>query len=205
MMNPFHSLPTAASFCLLCIASFSPLNAAESKVEAALQSAHRDSLAIAEEGLTASAGKFVNGKDPESAKAAKELLAILKLPRQQIADPSSLLGKWKVRSIQTSDLGVYAYPFFDSRFYKGTDGEIIFHKNTGSQRSKGIVGKSSEGDLLFLGATYYNDEGPTTYTTLLADPSQGTPERDRAGKVYQLKKNHLLMIFGAGEIYELKR
>lgn len=204
-MNPLRTLSTAASLSILCMAAISPLTAAESKVDTALQSAHRDALGTAEAGLNSSAEKFVTGQDLESAKAAKELLAILKLPRQEITAPSSLLGKWRVRSIQTSDLGVYAYPFFDSRFYKGTDGEIVFHKNTGSQRSKGIVGKSSDGDLLFLGATYYDNEKPTTYSTLLEDKSQGTPERDRAGKVYQLKKNHLLMIFGAGEIYELKR
>ena len=178
--------------------------------------AHLEILRASEGLLKDQTTPHLNSADAETAQAAKELMALLGVKRQGPAPtPASLIGKWQVRSIQSSDLGVYAYPYFSCEILREGQ-KIAFSKNSGSQRRAGQIEPFEGNGLLFLGGSYYDDEEPRGYSLLpgyVAKPvgsgRRQDDDRNSVGQIFQLGKGHLLMIFasldGRGEIYELKK
>jgi hypothetical protein len=67
-------------------------------------------------------------KKPDSLKAISEIRQLLALPRKEIASDKILLGDWRVRSLQTSDLGASAYPFFKCRIVREGKSGLLFKK-----------------------------------------------------------------------------
>ncbi|MCB1208093.1 MAG: DUF4893 domain-containing protein [Verrucomicrobiales bacterium] len=175
-----------------------------------LKPEHAEALVGAEAGLKQAAQTHADSDQPDHVKVAKEVLALLALPRAEAPDASKLVGKWRVRSLQISDLGAYGYPFFDCVFRQEGATGIIFHKDSGSQRRMGIVGADSEKALLFVGASYYADEKTSAgYSALQEATVKTDPDRDSVGSLYQVGPGHCLLIFAptryGREIYELKK
>lgn len=123
-----------------------------------------------------------------------------------------LTGKWRVRTVVGSDLGVFLYPFFDARISKGEHpGELLFEKTTGSQRRAGVLFPTETPNaLVFLGGKATDYEGSLVYSRF-ADPKAPAPApSDTAGVFFLTDKNRALMVLdvspaGAWEIYELRR
>ncbi len=176
----------------------------------ALRPEHRASLETSEADLKHQLDTLAASEvDAESLKAIAEIRNLLALPRKEFADDNSLLGEWRVRSLQVSGLGAYAYPFFQCSIQREGKTGILFKKNTGSQRRFGLLARDGKHRFLFLGGSYYSDESPIPYSTLQDASVKADPERDSAGHLFQLEKGRLLLVFAAegsrGEIYELKR
>lgn len=194
--------------CLLALALAIPAVANET-LESVVRPEHRKALMGAESKLDTAARGFVKDRDEETAAAAKALLALLELPRGKAPSPKALVGKWKVRSLQASERGVYAYPFFDCEFRaEGREG-VVFHKDKGSQRRIGLIGKGENGHVIFVGGSYYSDESPAGYSALQDAGAKAGSARDSVGHVFQIKSNHLIIVFAptayGSEIYELKK
>ncbi|MCB1065589.1 MAG: DUF4893 domain-containing protein [Verrucomicrobiae bacterium] len=167
-------------------------------------------LATCEETLSKSLEPNLASDDPETLKAAKDLSALLALPRKKPADRLALEGKWKVRSLQVSRYGVFTYPFFNGEFRREGESGLIFHKNSGSQRRMGIVGEDGEDWLLFVGGKYYNDDAQgAAYSGFQEESVKTDPKMDSFGRLYEIGKDRLLLIFGettfGPEVYELKK
>jgi len=124
---------------------------------------------------------------------------------------TALAGDWRIRTINVSDLGVFAYPFFRARIGE-TDQGLVLSKTTGSQRRQGhLYPRDAAGSsYVFLGALTMNDT-PLGYYS--GDPSvsgRSPSETDSAGVLSPLAGDRLLVIldaeWGAGfEVYLLER
>lgn len=174
-----------------------------------LKPAEAKALATADEGLRASLEKRISSEEKSTAANAKEIEALLALPRIALGDHLALAGKWKVRSLQVAALGVYAYPFFPCEFRKvGKDGLLLI-KDSGSQRRSGLIGEDGKGNFMFLGGKYYSDEERKGYSAFQDEGSEVDTDRDSYGYLYRLGKNHLILVFGetthGRELYEFKK
>jgi hypothetical protein len=183
---------------------------AEEPLRTALKPEHVEALAGAEEGMKRAATVHAESAQTDYVKVGKEVLALLALPRLEVSAPLKLVGRWRVRSLQVSDRGAYAYPFFDCSFRQEGASGVIFQKDSGSQRRIGIVGADTADRLLFVGGSYYaDDKGGAGYSALQEESVKIDPERDSVGAIYQLGPGHLIILFAPNrygrEIYELKK
>lgn len=210
-------LATTLGLALLSAAPVTPAQDASAPPEKAaspwtayLDPGHGQLLKVAEQQVREITLPHLNSSDAETATAAREVIRLLDLPRKK-GPSAGLIGKWQVRSLQSSDLGVYAYPFFPCEIRReGTRG-LVLNKHSGSQRRTGVLLSQDNGDLVFLGGSYYEGEEPRGYSAFrggqTADPEG--EDRDSVGVLHQLENGRLLLIFaslkGRGEIYELKR
>ncbi|MCP5535533.1 MAG: DUF4893 domain-containing protein [Akkermansiaceae bacterium] len=195
-------LATLAVYCSLI-----PANARE--ILSSLRPAEAKALAAAEEGLKKETTARLGSASATTVAGAKEILALLAKPRIAPGKNVALNGKWKVRSCQVNQTGVYCYPFLPCEFRMETETSINLIKNTGSQRRMGVIGDDGKGNLMFIGAKYYQGEPPGAYSGFQAEGVKTKPERDSYGYLYRLGKDHLILIFGetvyGREIYEFKK
>jgi Domain of unknown function (DUF4893) len=114
-----------------------------------------EALAVTFNSARLAAGPRGAGKrdDTKDLSTAIELLK----PQDRPFKEKDLLGKWRCRSIQASDLGVIVYPFFNCRFIR-KDGKLFFEKTTGSQRRSGYLYPSAGDHMVFLGSLTMNDD-----------------------------------------------
>jgi len=149
-----------------------------------------------------------------SSEPARRLLARYHDDQFATPDPETILGEWKVRSMQPDGSGgVIVYPWFDAVI--GVDyGEVFFRKLSGSQRRSGRLFRdfghlSQNAGLVFLGSRTIGDEPAPVYSGwLLYDLPE--PDTDTFGRLYALADDHVVMVFDAvdasqWELYELKR
>jgi len=105
-----------------------------------------------------------------------------------------LLGKWRCRSIQASNLIVIAYPFFECRFTT-KNGRLYFEKTTGSQRRSGYLYPNTRDQMVFLGSLTMNDDRNAGEYT------------DTVGVLVRKASNRFLLILDSTqegyEIYEI--
>jgi hypothetical protein len=150
-------------------------------------------------------------QDKETLVAVALIRRLIDLPRLPFDQNEPLVGSWRVRSLQVSNLGAYLYPFFSCKIsdLKKGNTTLQFRKPTGSQRKNGILQMVDEDHYLFTGAYYFDDEEPRHYSGQLNNPTEEDLMRDSIGHLYKIGKNHYLMAFspqeGAFEIYEIKK
>ncbi len=223
MLNTPLSLRTAARLLTAAsafsvLAAAAPLTMAQEPAKADplvgyMETSHGQLLKAAEHLLREEVKPHLTSNDADTLQAANEVIRLLDMKREPMPIPSTFVGKWQVRSIQGSNLGVYAYPFFSCEIRREGAKGIAFQKHSGSQRRVGVLLPYSADSLLFLGGSYYEDDKPQGYSNLRggkgAGSDAGQEDRDSVGQLYQLAPGHLLMIFapisGRGEIYELKK
>lgn len=142
------------------------------------------------------------------ADAEAEALALLKQALSaapKTLEMSTLVGQWRVRSLQGASYGLFLYPYFKSSIRADGEGRYWFEKTTGSQRRSGHM--YPDGDrLVFLGTSTVNEDPQGIYR---AKTAPGPAENETVGVVWQLSANHLIMLLDAEtehfEIYELRR
>lgn len=102
--------------------------------------------------------------------------------------PVDMIGFKRVRSIQIEARdGIFTYPYFNCRF-KQSDGNVLnvlFEKNTGSQRKSGYIYQNTSESLIFLGGWSVNNDPQTKYGG----------ENSVAGTVYKIGPRKAIMIF----------
>lgn len=114
-----------------------------------------ETLAVAFNSARLAAGPR-GGGEADDAKDLSTAIACLK-PQDRPFKEKDLLGNWRCRSIQASDLLVIVYPFFNCRFIR-KDGKLFFEKTTGSQRRSGYLYPSTGDHMVFLGSLTMNDD-----------------------------------------------
>lgn len=153
------------------------------------------------------------GLGVEDHMAMAELLTLLDLPRQAYTAADDITGKWRIRSLQVSQYGVYAYPFLSGAVTPGTT-YLGFNKSTGSQRRAGTLRLEGDGGFAFLGGDYMAGDPVGGHSSLKLNPTEEDRYRDSEGVMIKLGAGHALLIFASkffqgetysGEIYELRR
>ncbi len=148
----------------------------------------------------------------EDRMAMAEVLDLLNLPRQPFTQADDITGKWRVRSLQVSQYGIYAYPYFGAVITPGTR-YLGFNKNTGSQRRAGTL-ELKDGAYAFLGGYYMAGEPTGAHSSTRPHPTDEDRERDSEGVLLNLGDGHALLLFASkffqdavysGELYELRR
>ena len=114
-----------------------------------------ETLAVAFNSARLAAGPRGAG-EVDDTKHLSTAIACLK-PQDRPFKEKDLLGNWRCRSIQASDLLVIVYPFFNCRFIR-KDGKLFFEKTTGSQRRSGYLYPSAGDHMVFLGSLTMNDD-----------------------------------------------
>ena len=114
-----------------------------------------ETLAVAFNSAKLAAGPRGAG-EADDTKDLSTAIACLK-PQDLPFKEKDLLGYWRCRSIQASDLLVIAYPLFKCRFIQ-KDGKLFFEKTTGSQRRSGYLYPSAGDHMVFLGSLTMNDD-----------------------------------------------
>lgn len=178
--------------------------------EAAATPEHRDSVRTALQPmvLLVDGMSGASGADAASRQAALDLLRRAERPLPL----GSIVGNWKVRSIQVHGADArpgfdfaYAYPYFKAAIQRTGGCGYRFAKTTGSQRRTGILYPMAESrnELAFLGAATVNDDPAREY-----DP-RGDAEHASVGRLLRTGKNELLLILDAEptrfELYQLRR
>ena len=155
-----------------------------------VESAETRAVAYNSARLAASPSEAGNTDDKKHLSTAIECLK----PQNRPFKEQDLLGKWRCRSIQASNLIVIAYPFFECRFIR-KNGKLFFEKTTGSQRRSGYLYPSAADQMVFLGSLTMND-----------DPNTGE-YTDTAGVLVRKASNRFLLILDSTqegyEIYEI--
>lgn len=155
-----------------------------------VQSAETRAVAYNSARLAAGPGEAANAEDKKHLSLAIECLK----PQNRPFNEKDLLGNWRCRSIQASNLIVIAYPFFECRFIQ-KNGKLFFEKTTGSQRRSGYLYPNAADQMVFLGSLTMND-----------DPNTGE-YTDTAGVLVKKARNRFLLILDSTqegyEIYEI--
>ena len=119
-------------------------------------------------------------------------------------DVSQVIGKWKCRSTQLNNIGIYVYNYFNCQITK-SDNKLFFEKTSGSQRKSGYLFPNGNNELVFLGGWTVNDDPQTVYSGL----SQSTDNQNDTVGIFVRKSNKLVALFPYSknhyEIYELIR
>src|SRR5262245_13197941 len=135
------------------------------------------------------------GRLDEEAKWLSTAIETLK-PQNRPLKEKDLLGKWRCRNIQASDLIVIVYPFFDCRITR-KNGKLFFEKTTGSQRRSGYLYPSADNQMVFLGTKTMNDDANSGEYT------------DTVGVLVKKSNGHFLLVLDATpegyEIYEIRK
>jgi len=117
-----------------------------------------------------------------------------------------LLGKWRCRSIQINDYGIFSYPPFRCQI-RQVEGEWDFRKLSGSQRRSGSLYLDSPGNWVFLGGSHVNDDPPRHYSGF--EGSIQSQPSDSVGTLQTLADGQLRMLLdadsGSFELYLLER
>jgi len=139
---------------------------------------------------------LASGESTDREELAKALVG----DPQPISD-GELLGKWRCRSIQMADLGIFAYPFFDCRVLV-EQGKLVFWKTGGSQRTKGHLFRMTGARFAYVGSAYY------PYADATMRPYGAKAEHDQVAILVKVARNRLRLEFpevSGFEIMELVR
>ncbi len=157
------------------------------------------------------AAKIAEGKAKFTVDGAAiaEIETLLGAPRAPIGPPADIEGEWRIRSLQITNFGAYAYPFFKVRIYaEGPPGALVFHKDTGSQRIFAELAADGSNRYILVGAGYAGGDPPGEYSTR-AYEQPGDPYNDIAGHLYRLADGRLLLVTAPNHlglnVLELKR
>lgn len=134
--------------------------------------------------------------DAENRQYAAEILDLATAPRIAFDSEDELIGNWRVRSLQSDELGAYAYAYFPARIYREAQA-LVFDKDSGSQRHRGLMAKASDDTVFFAGALYYTYQSPRMHSALM-DPTaarDADPEQDATALIHKLGPEHYLMVF----------
>jgi len=120
-----------------------------------------------------------------------------------------LEGAWRMRSLQATDYGAFIYQYFPARIYP--EGQaMVFDKDSGSQRHRGLMAQLDAESVFFVGALYYGYEGPRIYSAMT--PGEATDEQrafDAVAEIYKIGENHFLMAFAPNanrfRLYEIRK
>lgn len=191
----------AASLLLILLTLFAPAHAAAPTCDWRLLiwPAHRWRVSEAHESAESVLRHSPAKKG--AAENARTLLARAKKPMPL----GKLAGRWRVRSIQVSPLGAYAYPFFRARITAAGDG-YRFEKTRGSQRRNGwlLPMPDAPDSLAFLGEATVNEDPALGYSRLRDSGVEQPAPGDSAGRLVRIGTRELLMILDAdGEKFEL--
>ena len=155
-----------------------------------VESAETKAVAYNSARLAAGRGEAGDFDDSKHLSTANDCLKQQNRPFKE----KDLLGKWRCRSIQASNLIVIAYPFFECRFIT-KNGKLFFEKNTGSQRRAGYLYPSTRDQMVFLGSLTMNDDRNAGEYT------------DTVGVLVRKASNRFLLILDSTqvgyEIYEI--
>lgn len=147
--------------------------------------------------------------DPETLDSLADFQALI--DAEPIAfDISELEGEWRMRSLQATELGAFIYQYFPARIYPEAQA-LIFDKNSGSQRHRGMLAQRDDMTVFFVGALYYGDEAPRLYSTMTS--GEITPEQrefDAVAEINKIGENHFVMAFapedgGRFRLYEITK
>lgn len=148
-----------------------------------------------------------NSDDPESLAAVAEMEALLDHERIPFSANNELVGSWRVRSLQVDGLGAYAYAYFPARIYPEAQA-LVFDKDSGSQRHRGLMAQADPETVFFAGALYYGYESARMYSNH-TDADNTDRDMDAIAEIYKLGEAHYLMVFategGYGRLYEIRR
>ncbi|UYQ72125.1 DUF4893 domain-containing protein [Pelagibacterium flavum] len=118
-------------------------------------------------------------------------------------------GSWRMRSLQATDYGAFIYQYFPARIYPEAQA-MVFDKNSGSQRHRGLMAQLDAETVFFVGALYYGYEDPRIYSAMT--PGEVTEEQrefDAVAEIYKIGDNHFLMAFAPSanrfRLYEIRK
>jgi hypothetical protein len=132
--------------------------------------------------------------DAENRASVAEILALADAPRIEMESDDELVGNWRVRSLQTDGLGAYVYSYFPARIYP--EGQaLVFDKDSGSQRHRGLMARATPGTVFFAGALYYGYQEPRLHSAHMAPGADADPAYDALAMIYKLGPGHYLMAF----------
>ncbi|WP_196259864.1 DUF4893 domain-containing protein [Pelagibacterium limicola] len=138
--------------------------------------------------------------DAENRAGAEAILELADAPRIDMESDDELIGNWRVRSLQTDALGAYVYSWFPARIYQ--EGQaLVFDKNSGSQRHRGLMARASAGTVFFAGALYYGYQEPRLHSVHMAPEANADPEMDATALIYKLAPERYLMVFDYAPSY----
>ncbi len=136
--------------------------------------------------------------DAENRAAVETIMDLVNTPRIAFESEEELIGDWRVRSLQADPLGAYVYSWFPARIYR--EGQaLVFDKDSGSQRHRGLMARVTEDSVFFAGALYYGYEEPRLHSAHMALEADADPERDTTAIIYKLAHQHYLMVFDHGQ------
>ena len=144
--------------------------------------------------------------DAENVAATKEILALVDTPRIDFENEDELVGNWRMRSLQVDSLGAYVYPYFPARIYR--EGQaLVFDKDSGSQRHRGLMALASPDTVFFAGALYYGYQEPRLHSAHMDPGTDADPSYDAIALVHKLAPDHYFMAFnydaGRFRFYEI--
>ncbi|WP_164730609.1 DUF4893 domain-containing protein [Pelagibacterium montanilacus] len=200
----------AAVLAMVCAPAFAQDQEADPPYHLALETAvgagELDRLEGWQEALPDAVADLGEAPEQHIAEAAAQVLALVNMETRPLGDPGDIVGDWSARTLLVDGLGAYSYPYFPARIYR--EGRaLVFDKNSGSQRHRGLMADTGQDRYLFAGALYYRDEEPRLHSAHMAGSPD--PERDALAWVYRLAPDHYLMAFaprgGQHRLYELRR
>lgn len=146
--------------------------------------------------------------DPASLDAIAQIETLVDMPRIDFAEDREVIGDWRVRSLQADGLGAYAYQYFPARIYQETQA-LVFDKNSGSQRHRGLMARAGSDVMLFVGALYYAYQEQRLYSAHMEPGTDPDRDYDEIAALYKIGDAHYLMVFAPkGErfrFYEMRR
>lgn len=148
--------------------------------------------------------------DAENVAGVRAILGLVEAPRLDFDSESELVGDWRVRSLQADSLGAYVYSWFPARIYREAQA-LVFDKDSGSQRHRGLMARASADAFFFAGALYYGYQPPRLHSAHmdLAAEGEPDPDYDATALLYKLGPEHYLMVFNHGSgrfrFYEISK
>ena len=174
---------------------------------------HPEDQALAEgwrEGLATRIDQLAETSgDPETLNSLPQFRSLI--DAEPVAfDISELEGEWRMRSLQATELGAFVYQYFPARIYPEAQA-LIFDKNSGSQRHRGMLAQADEMTVFFVGALFYGYEAPRLYSTMMSGeiaPQQR--EFDAVAEIQKVGENQFVMAFAPEEggqfrLYEIRK
>lgn len=144
------------------------------------------------------------------ARAVAEVTALVSRTSLPFTD-EELIGKWKCRSIQGGNLGVFIYPFFACTIER-REGRLFLSKTSGSQFRKGNFYADGENQRrIFLGVSYVSGDKPAGYSGIVGKDSSNpdAAKHDSVGVLVKKGKNQFVLILDSSveeyEVYEFQR
>jgi hypothetical protein len=162
-----------------------PSNLTLPKFPVKLYPADKVRLSKIEENRKKAIAEAFKSKDAALVSDLKEVLS----GSPQLVQKEELLGSWRCRTLKLGGISsLLIYPSFSCRISE-KKGKLIFHKTTGSQRTRGQLYRISDTQFIYIGAGYYGYEKPKTYGALA--------ERNEVAFFYKISPERIRLEFPA--------